>query len=338
MMRQSFPISTRKITECFQYGIMTRIYRHFYRFPLFWGIIAAAAATMAIITPFDYAIVFELSAYDYKPLSSFMNESIFEGDRFGAGDISTFFQIAALFLYVYAWLNSQRRSRIVQCRPYFGFVVTTSLVLNVFIVHGLKFALGRARPEMVIENQAAFSNWYEFGALFLPLETSVGSLPSGHTASAIIFMTIAYALAGDRYHPTGIRLFGWIIAGLSLAYALFMTAIRCISLYHWPTDCLFSIIFGCLVIHILYFWILQVPRQTGYIRRIRSLPPGPKFWELKLCWHIFLAALGVLAMLTGVRGMFIENFAVFGIILIGGIIIFTGAIRSASTREIYSRA
>lgn len=300
----------------------------FSRYPLFWATVALAGLALALLTPVDYELTVHLSAYDIELFNSFMNESLFEGDRLGAGDISTIFQIAVLFFYLYAWLNPRGSSRIVKWRPQLGLIVAVSLIYNVFLVHGLKFVVGRARPELVLEGGARFSNWFEFGAHFLALEGSVGSLPSGHTASALIFLTLAYCMAGDSSHSRLIRRAGWLLGGAALLYAGFMATVRCLTLYHWPTDCLISVILGCLVIHFLYFWVLRIPEQSAYQRTHDAPPPLPKIWELRLCWRLFVVSAGLVAAISGARGVFLEGAPELTLLLVPGIFLALALFRS----------
>ena len=57
-------------------------------------------------------------------------------------------------------------------------MLVSALVCGVYLIHGLKWAVGRARPGLVIEQLMPFTHWYEFGPHFSPKAFIGGPFPA----------------------------------------------------------------------------------------------------------------------------------------------------------------
>jgi membrane-associated phospholipid phosphatase len=156
-------------------------------------LVLAMIVIMAVLARYDYEWTIWLNQHRVEWLDEFMGRTLFEGEGFGGGDGAMLFLAAAFFLYFYAWLRpgSQRLER---WRPYLGFILSTGFTCGFLMVHGLKLAQGRARPGLVFTKVLAYSEWYEFGRHFVTEGLYGGSLPSGHTAIVLSFLTLAYIL------------------------------------------------------------------------------------------------------------------------------------------------
>ena len=261
------------------------------------------AAVMASATMVDLGMTAALTRYEWPALSEFMARSFFKGALPGANDgvILLIILATAAFFLAGPW----RKGRLQGLRPLAGFVLTASLITAVFMVHGLKLMMGRARPNLVFEESMPFSQWFTFGPHYIYDGTFSGAFPSGHTAQAFLLMTLAYILISDPLFPRSAKNIGWIWGGIALVFALLMGSARCMSQSHWLTDVLGSISLGWLWMHIIYYGLLRVPAQRRYLSTFGSLPKLPRAWELVLCLYILLIILGIVMTGIAVRGIFL---------------------------------
>ncbi|HUV08129.1 MAG TPA: phosphatase PAP2 family protein [Spirochaetia bacterium] len=263
-------------------------------------IVLAMIVIMGVLARYDYEWTIWLNQHRVEWLDEFMGRTLFEGGGYGGVDTTSLFVAAVFFLYFYAWLKpgSQRLER---WRPYLGFIMSTGFTCSFLMVHSLKWVVGRARPGLVFTKALAYSEWHEFGPRSVTEGILGGSLPSGHTATVLCFLTLAYILLASPDRSTLRRTAGLIWGFISIAYCLLMALGRIMASAHWLADCMFSILVGWLILHILYFWVLRVPVQALHYRRYGTHADTPKLWELRLCWLIFLVTLGGTATAIGIR-------------------------------------
>ncbi len=259
-----------------------------------------SAIGMLVVGAFDYEISHWLRSLGWKAFADFMDRSIFEGEGFGGSDIGVIFQIAALFVYLWIeWLN--KRQKLMSLRPHFGLFVFTSLTAGLLLVHTTKFVLGRARPYMVDgTGRIPFTEWYEVGPLFFVGKWSAGSFPSGHTASIVLLLGVAYVIL-FRFGRETRRPLAYLIGTTILCFSVAMALARVISFQHWLSDTFASIFLGWLMIHISYFWILFIPQQERVMVGMMGYPDLPKFWEFRLFGWLLLVAIGITASVFGYR-------------------------------------
>lgn len=273
--------------------------------------------TMLVLAFYDYPLTLWLSEQKLVGLTKFMGQNLFDNGRFGGGDPGTLLVILAFVAYLSAWLLP--RHPLVACwRPYWGFIVTASLISGVGMVHGLKWILARARPSTVFEGDAAYTGWFEMGAHFIAEGSYRGSLPSGHTATVLFLFTLAYVFAGDRYNPRLVRFFGLLWGAAALLYGLVMAICRTMALSHWLADCLFTFWMSWAVIHILYFWVLRTPLQARYWRQFGRHPHRPFLWELRFCLYCLFVSLSLVVLAFGLRAIMLLSYPWLSLLVIPG--------------------
>lgn len=253
-----------------------------------------------LISPWDYAFTKWLEAHPILWFSSFMDRSCFEGNKFGGGDFATIYMIAGILLYITAWLP-RSPNRLRRWRPELGFIVASSLITTVYVVHGLKWTIGRVRPLSVQGNGALpFTRWFEAGPYNLLDGFFSGSFPSGHTATITIFLTLAYILAFHR-RWNRYRL-GLFIGLTTIGLAYLMAMARSMNHSHFATDGMAIIPLTWLIIHFLFFRILNIPQQQELVAHASQVPKLPACWELRLCGLGLFLVLGLMAISLGIRG------------------------------------
>jgi membrane-associated PAP2 superfamily phosphatase len=255
---------------------------------------------MSGIARFDFRWTLALNAGKFEALADFMSRTLFEGEGFGGGDPAILFLAVVAVAYLWVWkVKPPQRSGV--WRPWLGFILGTAPVSALYIIHSLKWVMGRARPREVMRQSLVYTDWYEIGPHYITEGIYRGSFPSGHTASVLLLLTLAYLMAGDRRNRRGLRYAGWAWGALVLAYCLTMAVSRSMTMSHWIADSLFTILAGWLVMHCMYFWVLRLPGQIDYYRSTGRHPELPKLWELRLGWHLFLVASGLTLIGLGLR-------------------------------------
>lgn len=268
-------------------------------------LLLALIAAMLVITPRDYAWTLSIGHHRIHWFSNLMGQTLFEGQPPGGPDIATLFIAGSFILYLLAWLRP-RWTRLLRLRPYLGFIVCSGFICAIYMVHGLKIAIGRARPYQVIRKGLAYSNFFQFGPHYVGHDMFRASFPSGHTADAFTLMTLAYILAvGPGFRSGVMRLAGLAWGLIALAYGLLMAVARSMSLSHWIGDGLLAILMSWPIQHALYFWVLRVPEQAA--ETDAPATPMPFMWEFRLCWWLWWIAVGLVATVIGGRAFGLEQ-------------------------------
>jgi membrane-associated phospholipid phosphatase len=273
------------------------------------GTIGLAVISILIMVPLawvDYD--WTLWLYDHRLafLGEIMRRTVFEGSAFGASDPAIILQI--LVLAAYGWSGLDRKAGFFMVyRPYLGFVVFNSFVTGLGLVHAIKWMLGRARPYLVVKGELPYSHWFEFGPHFVTEGVFYGSFPSGHTATVFLLITFTYILSVDRTHRGWVRVAGIVVGGVTLGYTALMIIGRSMTLHHWLSDSIGIVCLAWISIHLSFFVVLQIPRQTAYIRRTGRYPPLPRYWEFQLLWRLGLLTLGVMGIVIGFRALWIPD-------------------------------
>jgi hypothetical protein len=261
-----------------------------------------ALAVMAVVAHYDFAWTLWLSEQRWSALTEFMDPTIFEGESFGGGDVAIVFLLVAVVGYFLAWHRPLHKA-LVAWRPYFGLVIAMGVVYEICFVHSLKYLIGRSRPGQVLSGMFAYSDWFEFGSLFITQGTYRGSCPSGHTAIAFILVIPAFLVVADRAYSVAIRTGGLLWGAVALAYCGLMAASRSMTLSHWVGDCVFSVVGGFLLLHVLYFYIFRVPLQMEHYRRHGAHPRAPMHWDCRLSLLLVPIALGALCIGFAIRSV-----------------------------------
>ena len=289
-------------------------------------ILLLGTISMILVTLVDFEWTKYLYEHRIVSFKDWMADSVFEGEMIGGSDLPIFFIIVSAFVYIIAWTSSitnltirskfsfllnflGKRPRLKDImnlwRPLLGFVLASSICIGMFI-HSLKWSIGRARPKYVIEKGMAYSEWYGFGPYFVADGPFRGSFPSGHTGTVILLMVLAYILFFNT-KSLWLKFFGIISALLTLSSAMLMLLARSMSFAHWISDSVMSIVSGWLIVHLLYFWILKIPKQREYLQKNEQPMPLPFFFAIRLCLTIFPVILGVMAVIIGLRALYLQN-------------------------------
>lgn len=255
---------------------------------------------MFLLLPVDYEWTILLRQHRMAWFDRWMAQSLFEGESLGGGDPVIFFLLFAAVAYYAAWKKGPA-SRFYAWRPHLGFILVTAITNSVLMVHSLKWVMGRSRPSYVIKGLLPFTNWFEFGPHFITEGTYQGSLPSGHTAQVFTLMTLAYILLLTPIRFKYQRRVGWAWGGATLVYTILMGLSRCMHLSHWLSDVAFAMGMSWILMHLIYHHLLRVPDQEAYYENNGHFPGQPGAWEIRLCFILFGATLGGMALLLGIR-------------------------------------
>ncbi len=287
-----------------------------------WGsvsILALSLVTLFLLDTVDYDLTLFLYQNRKVDLVQFMSRSLFEGEKFGAGDPVIIFLLLSVIGYYLTIRFPQKLGNFGAFRPHFGYIVTTGLFSAIMMVHSIKWTLGRTRPFLVLQEGLPYNAWYETGFHFVTQGVYRGSFPSGHTAQACLLIAICYILAGDRAHTRLTRWAGVLLSLIVLAYAVAMGAYRCMFLSHWTTDVAGAIGFTILSAHLIYFHLLDVPSQSAYFKKAGTFPPMPAGFELHVSFNLFGAMLGIMGSAIGLRGLIRGDGPLFILILLAGL-------------------
>ncbi len=290
-------------------------------------VIALAGITsMIIVTPHDFAWTKWLHDNNIEKLTHFMADSIFEGEKVGGGDFSIFFLIIVAALYLLSWTqeitNEKTRKwlahilnflekrpkfgeKLRKWRPKLGYIAISCFTCALYVVHTIKWSTGRARPRLIFKGQETYSEWYEMGAHFIAEGSYRGAFPSGHTATAFTFMALAYVLFLTGSNK-GKKWYGMLTGVFSLAIATLMMISRSMSAAHWVTDSVFVIFFNWAIMHVFFFWGLNVPKQEKYYNEHGKSFPLPLFYELKLAFYMLIASISIIMTVNGIRSVMLN--------------------------------
>jgi len=264
------------------------------------------AAAMAWVPRVDYRWTAQLTAYRHHPFAGLARRTVFQGQLPGATDPAALLAIATVALYLRAHAAGASR-RLLAARPALGFLLVAAIGPGLAVIHALKLVVGRARPLDVLSRQhLPYTEWYQAGKLSLAAGFFRGSFPSGHTAAVFTTLALAYALAGDPAAGRRMRIAGLAVAVLSLAAALAITVANAMGGNHWLSDGLGTIGLVWLLVHLLYFRLLDVPGQRRLVRDALArgeAAPLPRFWEARLCGSGLLVVAGAALSLLGLRAL-----------------------------------
>ncbi|MGK5093990.1 phosphatase PAP2 family protein [Deltaproteobacteria bacterium TL4] len=295
------------------------------RFRVSYGLLSiliAVVVPLILISPYDFRWTEYLSAHRWNHFAELMRRSFFEEGQWGGSDPSIVFILIILVLYFWSW-SSKAPLRIQAFRPWYGYIVFTSLFAGVGMIHSLKWMIGRARPVWHFKDNILFTTWYEFGVYSFPEpRLFYSSFPSGHTAAAMVLMTLAYLCAKDPVLSRKWRIWGWLWGGLVLGFSSLMMLSRCMAEDHWLSDGIGAIGLVWLAAHYFYFYVFQVPRQRQYFSKWRRHPFTPKLWEIKLFGLSLLMIFSVVGIVWGLRAMLLQTQLWLGGATLLGIIVF----------------
>lgn len=285
-------------------------------FKIFLGVVFTGSLAMIVATKFD--ITWTQFAHSHRIMwySLFMNESLSNGNQLGAVDfVYALIVIPSAILYFLSWFfclfphNKQVPfliEKIISMRPYLGFLVTSAFCSAFLFVHATKQIVGRARPWDVFYSNIPYSEWYELGPLFITQGKFSGSFPSGHTAIASLIITLVYITLDTKRNS---KLFSGLLLAFSLVFAGGMGISRMMSASHWATDVIFTVFASWAIIHTIFYWGLKVPTQNDYFRKHKKHYTYKRFFELQICLYMSSLCLGVWAISTGIRSVYMSDWS-----------------------------
>ena len=257
----------------------------------FFTAVVLGLAALGFLAPFDRALsTAGLRFGADEAFLAFMDQSLFKGQRFGAGDFPLLVHLLSFFLYALtygpyapAWLRSHRSA--------LAFLWMGGALTGVG-VHLFKGLMGRPRPHEVLEGLVAYRHWFD---LHWPLQFAFlkGSFPSGHTAS---MMGLWGALLWFRHaQPQKVWAFR-LSAGACLLLGTVMAFARVAQGAHWPTDTLASMGMAVSVSTLLVPPLLQREKgeEVGLFRHFELLLTGLAVW--------LVLGMGYLAVLAVFKG------------------------------------
>jgi len=279
------------------------------------AILCSGLIVLAVLTPHDYAWTFYLSTHQRDGFAGFMNRSIFNGAALpGAGDLVYPLLFLTFLFYIPSWLwkfngtGTKFRTFLAAYRPLFGFTLTSAFCCSLLFTHTVKQIVGRARPDSVFRKEMAFSQWYQSGSHFFTHGSFTGSFPSGHTATASITIIFAYFLMA-AVESGKARWIGRVSLFLAVSLTVLMGIARMMSASHWLTDVVFTLFSQWALIHLVFFRLLNVPKQREYFQRNGIPKNRPLFFELRICLLLLLLCPGLWAFFTGLRSLQFEGWS-----------------------------
>ncbi|PID77032.1 MAG: hypothetical protein CSB24_03575 [Deltaproteobacteria bacterium] len=289
---------------------------------LYFGTIAMFFATV-----WDESASAWLRDHHVEFIEPLLSPSVFEGESLGVGDVMIFSLIICLVLYLIAsvYEQKQRRSymdvdvkwkvfypsffnttaKMCSLRPQLGYILVNALCTAFLAVHVTKWVMARIRPGQVLREGLPYGPWYEVGPQFIAEGTYRGSLPSGHTALAMVTLGIAYCLIHCSGR-TAIRYSGYLLYLATMVVAVLMALHRVMNHAHWLTDVVFALFMCLLITHWLFHWGMRVPERVGLARQNRLTGERP-FSELLLCGYLTLFGLGIVLISFSVRSLLIPD-------------------------------
>ena len=266
---------------------------------------AFSLLSMLLLSRVDYEWTFWLYGNRIESWGEFMAQNLFDDGVFGGSDIGMLVQLI-LGIGFFCSLGS-RFPKLQPIRPYLGFALFSALVTGLGLVHSVKLIMGRARPYLVVKKGLPFTHWFEFGPHHISDGNFFGSFPSGHTATTILLITLAYMMVSDRSHTLQTRILGWIWGILTLLFATGMAVGRSMTLHHWISDGIGIILLAWIVIHLIFFTILKVPQQVQYLKLHGQYPKQVRYWELQLLWRLLILDLTIMAVIFGIKAVFYQK-------------------------------
>ena len=296
-------------------------------------------------------VMFPLSKVDYgwtlwlnhtlnQTFGLVMKRTFFEDGALGGSDPAIFFLLAIIGFY-FAYSKKRKNPFYTQIRPFLGFVLFSALVAGLGLVQSLKWTLGRARPDLVLDGKFPFTHWFEFGPHFVSDGVFFGSFPSGHTATVFLLITLSYWLMGSPENKPFRRASGGIWGLFVFGLTGMMIAGRSTTLDHWLTDSIGVTLLIWISVHFIFFKILRIPEQIRYVSLYGSYLPLARYWELKLFWRLLLIILGSMAMVIGLRSVLISKMPGLIFLTLPGIVLvfyFSRSLRTVYRKSMESWA
>ncbi|SMF53509.1 phosphatase PAP2 family protein [Pseudobacteriovorax antillogorgiicola] len=223
-------------------------------------ILVATCFVLAAIGPWDQPLTHWLAEHRVASFAQYWHQSIFEGDPIGASDYPVFLYIIALVVLILILPWKAKHDRLARLWLWSSFILYSGLVTAIGFIHPLKHLWGRARPYLVAKDEAPFSPWYLPGAFDWMSDRFSGSLPSGHTSTFLILITLSYCIYHRFYRQkTRLILVLALLASISLSFAMGVS--RSMQMQHWVTDWILSVGGGWALIHYLFYQVWKMDQR-----------------------------------------------------------------------------
>ncbi|MCX6118274.1 MAG: phosphatase PAP2 family protein [Proteobacteria bacterium] len=188
----------------------------------------------------DLPVTLDLFYDPNKNFALFMEQSVFSGQMIGGSDFGVFLIIYSLVTWLYyRYKRSNNQMTSSNFLEKYRFIVVTGVLSTVLAVHSLKLLISRARPNLYFRelmNAPEYSHDYwlpGIEGIFGPKGYSWNSLPSGHSSTSAIFITMAYLLSSNSKSSKILPAFVFLSV---LLYTMLMGVARSMSGMHWLSD------------------------------------------------------------------------------------------------------
>jgi hypothetical protein len=85
-----------------------------------------------------------------------------------------------------------------------------------------------------------------------------------------------------------------------------MGVARCMAYSHWVSDVVGGIILSWILMHLVYYHLLDIPRQESDYMAFGRHPERPAVWELVLCLYLGGVVVGLMGVVLGLRSFFLS--------------------------------
>lgn len=222
------------------------------------GIFSLGAGLTFWSTHYDYEWTMKLWREQWQPLTTWMAQSVFEGENPGFSDLGVIIPIVALFLWIYAWINRGEFS--IAYQRALALVVCSSVVGPFLVAQSLKSLVTRARPRTFMGMEGlshldvmSTGLFPGFVGLFEKIGHGWNSFPSGHTASVSALLALGYISFLKKSAKV-------VIICCVVALSFVMGVSRSMAGMHWISDSIASFFLMWIVVELL----------SGYFNRTLS--------------------------------------------------------------------
>lgn len=260
-------------------------------------LVVLSAAILIFASLHDHEWSLYLSQKNLPIFSKFMGQSFYEKKMWGGSDFGVTFGILCAFIYlaIQIWPALRNHPHFQKLRHFTAYVTVSSLFVGLGLVHLTKLAIGRGRPFEVLGEEAgrlSYSFPWQFGPHSIYDGLFSGSFPSGHTMTVLILLTIS--IYGRRLDDFYLVRWTNISGFFAILLTVFMSFGRIMSLDHWPSDVVGSIL--------LSLWGLI--GIDHYMNKNKLYEPNlPFFAEILACKKLLLFFVAIFAFLFGLRGI-----------------------------------
>lgn len=260
--------------------------------------LAVTLVLLLLVGPYDGELTSLLAQNPREEWVRFFRQSVFQKGQFGYTDLGIFFYAAMIGCYIFAHTTKGGREAFPLLARYSGYLLSSGLLVGIVMVHGIKLALGRARPYQVISGEQPFTSWYQLGPLNSWAGDGSGSFPSGHTATTLWLVALWFIIDRHSRQSSGQatsfgRKINWLsvaVLVVALIQALVTGVTRSMTADHWPTDWLAAVFGGLALISYCFRSLI-----------VYAPEPVPRYWEVKWAGRRIAIGVALACILSGLR-------------------------------------